>query len=157
MGRSWPFKMVDIFPVQSPIRKALSWLGVCTRVAHMGRWTGVNYHHHLIIHPLSVPGTTQKADTWVPFLTWSHLERDTGVLALYLPKGSRCQWYSACCPITFLLHFEQALLVAGGRDSSNDLLSSTELYLPSANGWTRKTNLPRQQKIKLLWLWLQLS
>ena len=50
----------------------------------------------------------------------------------------------------FLLHFKQALLVAGGRDSSNDLLSSTELYLPSTNGWIRKANLPRQHKFKLL-------
>ena len=35
------------------------------------RCSNHNCHHH---HPLSVPGTTLKANTWIPFPTWPHLE-----------------------------------------------------------------------------------
>ena len=39
--------------------------------------------------------------------------------------------------------FQQALLVAGGYDSSGDPTSSTELFFPSKNAWTTGGNLPR--------------
>ena len=39
-----------------------------------------NHHHHH--HPLSVRGTTLKANTWVPFPTWPHLELGTAAQPL---------------------------------------------------------------------------
>ena len=38
------------------------------------RCSNHNCHHH---HPLSVPGTTLKANTWDPFPTWQHRELST--------------------------------------------------------------------------------
>jgi len=38
---------------------------------------------------------------------------------------------------------EEGLLVVGGESSDRSLLSSTELYLPSKNKWTRGGDLPR--------------
>ena len=38
------------------------------------RCSNHNCHHH---HPLSVRGTTLKANTWIPFPTWPHLDIGT--------------------------------------------------------------------------------
>ena len=47
--------------------------GYGNRVFHgkVDRCSNHNCHHH---HPLSVRGTTLKANTWIPFPTWPHLE-----------------------------------------------------------------------------------
>jgi len=48
---------------------------------------------------------------------------------------------------------EEGLLVAGGENGDRSLLSSTELYLPSKNKWTRGGDLPRAMSgLRAAWL-----
>ena len=140
MERSSPLKMVDSLHVQSPTKVDLSLLGVReVSMASMGRWTG-RCKSQKNIHPCSDPGMTLKANTWVPFLTLPKV--DLRMIAQLSPlKENRS--ISTCCPIPFLLYFNQALLVAGGRNRNNERESSTELYLPSNNGWRTGASLPR--------------
>ena len=76
MGRSSLFEMGDGEHVRCRTRLALSQLGVMV-VATMGRWTGVEILIVIIIIILSVQGTTLKANTWIPFPTWPHLDITT--------------------------------------------------------------------------------
>ena len=53
---------------------------------------------------------------------------------------------SKSCPISRLVYFEQAILVAGGSVEGSEgwiPISSTELFLPSTNRWTKVGSLPR--------------
>ena len=45
--------------------------------------------------------------------------------------------------VVWLSFFKQGLLVAGGYGNGVGMLSSTEIYLPSKNNWTRAGELPR--------------
>ena len=59
--------------------------------------------------------------------------------ATFLSNGEQVK-ISTSCAIIFLLYFNQALLVAGGRDNSH-ILSSTEIF--SEGTWTAGGDLPR--------------
>ena len=50
------------------------------------RCSNHNCHHH---HPLSVRGTTLKANTWVLFLAWPHLDGTTHAPVSSPAMGSR--------------------------------------------------------------------
>merc|ERR1719447_1391636 len=59
-----------------------------------------------------------------------------------LPDLLEARWLHACTTFTSSSG-EEGLLVAGGYNYNNVRLSSTELYLPSRNQWTKGGDLPR--------------
>ena len=89
--------------------------------------------------PISLPDTILKAITSTLYPTFSRQDIITPVPRSHLQKEKRS--YSKICPCSNSNC--KGLLVTGGSNRNDVKLSSTELYLPSRNHWTRGGALPR--------------
>ena len=76
----------------------------------MGRSTGVK-HHNYDLHPLSVRGTTLKANSWLPFPTWPHQDGSTAAQAFWPATGNRWKYPH----VLFPMYFRPCLWLEVGR------------------------------------------
>ena len=132
-------KMVDMKPVQSPtIRVSSSQLGatVASATAIMGKWTGKS-SHKLTSSPL-YPRYDSEGKYLGSLPDLATPRRAHGCSSFVDSNGDQV---STCLPVIFLLYFKQVLLVVGGINPGT--LSSTEIFFPSSESWTKAENLPR--------------
>ena len=102
----------------------------------MGRWTGKTTIIVVIILFLPRYDSEGQYLGSLPDLATPRIEH---ACTSFLTGNGEQVKISTCCPIIFLLDFKQALLVAGGLEGG----TTTELYIPSNNGWTTGGSLPR--------------
>ena len=137
--------MIQVFPGGKQFTLQNNGHGTCA-VSYQGGFVmmGGGGHHGKVDRweknknirvPISLSDTTWKAITSTLYPTFWKEDIITPAPRSHLQKEKRSD--SNIC----LFKFQQGLLVTGGYNGGP--LSSTELYLPSTNRWTRGGVLPR--------------
>ena len=123
---------------------------MCSSLAHWlphswgFRWNGLAWEGGQVLEsslsPSSIRPRYDSDGNYLDSLPALATPRDNHGCTTFFAGGEQVK-LSTCCPTFFPLYLKQALIVAGGSYCGS--ISSTEIYLPSINKWTRGGNLPR--------------